>query len=62
MKLFGEEENNLNCKVKNRKSWWEIKLKLDMKTHLFLFETPGKEKFIFFIANGKVRPVFVEII
>ena len=49
MKLFGEEENNLKCKVKNRKNWWEIKLKLDMKPHLFLFETPGKEKLLFLV-------------
>ena len=33
-----------------------------MKTHLFLFETRGNEKLLFLSANGKVRPVFAEII
>ena len=35
MKQFSEEEKVLKCKVKNKKNWWEIKLKLDMKTRPF---------------------------
>ena len=35
MKQFSEENKNLKCKVKNKKNRWEIKLKLELKTHLF---------------------------
>ena len=44
MKQFSEEENNLKCIKKN---WWEIKLKLDMKTHLFCSKHLAKEKYLF---------------
>ena len=47
MKQFSEEENNLKCKVENRKSWWEIKLKLDMKTHLLCLKHLAKKKCFF---------------
>ena len=47
MKQFSEEENNLKCKFKNKKNWWEIKLKLDMKTHLFCSKHLAKEKYLF---------------
>ena len=58
MKQFSEEENKLKCIKKN---WWEIILKLDMKTHLFCLKHLAKKKY-FLSANEKVRPVFVEMI
>ena len=61
MKQFSEEENNLKCKFKNKKNWWEIKLKLEMKTHLFCLKHLAKKKY-FLSANEKVRPAFVEMI
>ena len=61
MKQFSEEENNLKCKFKNKKNWWEIKLKLDMKTHFFVGNT-WQRKSTFLSGNEKVRPAFVEMI
>ena len=57
MKQFSEEENNLKCKFKNKKNWWEIKLKLEMKTHLFCLKHLAKKKY-FFECKWKSKACF----